>query len=498
MRLTEEQIKQRLIRLQNLERLYPIARKRIEKLEKENRELRLIVRQQGEIIKAQAQIIEKLKLRVEELEIKIFGKKKDKDRKEKQNNVGGDSGQPDEAYSPRTPESYRKPIPDESEITKTKEYKINRCSDCGARLTDKKTITQYKIELAFLDKILREIERQNIQIGYCPKCKKRIAAIPISPQAVYFGESLKQFVCHSTIILRLSISQTKDLLKTLADIDISPGEIAAIQQEHSKLLIPAFERIKQQIQNDPAAHFDETTYKVFNENAAGNYGWIMASAKTNDAVFNLGKNRGQGNAADLKGNSNPNQIGITDDYGAYKKLFADNRQLCWAHLTRKFRELAESGQLPESKRAYCAKLHSSLKEIYKELVNALNQPFDLARRQQDKKCLAKQLAKLTKPHELDCAKLKTIKTTLAKNLDLYFTCLLHSDIPATNNKAEQLLRHMVIKRKISFGCQTQKGADAMSILFSVLLSLWRRSKENFFAEYRRLIDESRALRPLPQ
>jgi len=130
--------------------------------------------------------------------------------------------------------------------------------------------------------------------------------------------------------------------------------------------------------------------------------------------------------------------------------------------------------------------------------NALNRPFDLAQRQEIAKSLSKQLAKLTKPSELDCAKLRTIKTTLAKNLDLYFTCLLYPDIPATNNKAEQLLRHMVIKRKTSFGCQTQKGAKAMSVLFSVLLSLWRRSKENFFAEYRRLIEESRALWALPQ
>jgi hypothetical protein len=31
-----------------------------------------------------------------------------------------------------------------------------------------------------------------------------------------------------------------------------------------------------------------------------------------------------------------------------------------------------------------------------------------------------------------------------------------------------------------------------------LLSLWRRSKQNFFAGYRQLLEESRALRALPQ
>jgi transposase len=489
MRLTDQEIKQRFVRLQNLERLYPIARKRIEKLEKENRELRLIVKQQGEIIQAQAAIIEKFKLRIEDLEIKIFGKKKNKKK---------DSGNNDSQKKPRPADSYRKPIPSENEITKTQEYPIANCPDCNTPLTDLKTIAQYKIELAFLDKILKEIECQHVQSGYCPKCKKRVSAIPISPSQVYFGPGLKQFVCHSIIILRLSFGQTKDLIKTIADIDVSEGEISSILQEHSELLKPEFERIKKQIQNEPAAHFDETTYKVFNENASGNYAWIMASAKTNDAIFAFGKNRGQGNAKDLKGNNNPGQIGITDNYAGYKNLFGQNHQLCWAHLIRKIRDLAQSDQLPKDKKEYCVGLYQSLKGIFHELDQALCAPFDLAMRETIKESLLNKLQEFSKPNALDCAKLKTVKETLAADIESYFTCLLRPDIPATNNKAEQLLRHAVIKRKLSFGFNAQRGADTASVLFSVLLSLWRRSKQNFFAGYRQLLEESRALRALPQ
>jgi len=497
MRLTEQEIKQRLTRLQNLERLYPIARKRIEKLEKENKELRLIIKAQGEIIAAQAAIIEKLKVRVEELEIKIFGKKKGKDQKRTGERKKED-GESQSGKDPRSADSYRKPIPNESEITKIQEYPITNCPGCDTPLSDLKIITQYKIELAFLDKILKEIECQHIQSGYCSKCKKRVSAIPIQPQAVYFGPNLKQFICHSIIILRLSFNQTKDLIKTIAAIDISEGEISSILQEQSKLLEPEFERIKKQIQNEPAVHFDETVYKVFDENALGNYTWIMASTKTNDAIFAFGKSRGQGNAKDLKGSGNPDQIGITDNYAGYKNLFGQNHQLCWAHLIRKVRDLTQSDQLPKDKKECCAGLHQSLKGIFHELDQTLCQPFDLAIRQTIKESLLGKLQEFSKPNALDCAKLKTVKETLAKDIESYFTCLLHPDIPATNNKAEQLLRHAVIKRKLSFGFKTQKGADTASILFSVLLSLWRRSKQNFFAGYRQLLEESRALRALPQ
>jgi transposase len=497
MRLTDQEIKKRFVRLQNLERLYPIARKRIEKLEKENKELKRENQELRAIVMAQAEIIEKFRLRIEELEIKIFGKKKNKDRGQADKDKNTDSESQTEK-KPRPADSYRKPIPGQKEITKTQEYPIADCPDCNAPLTDLKTITQYKIELAFLDKILKEIECQHVQSGYCPKCKKRVSAIPIQPQTVYFGPSLKQFVCHSIIILRLSFSQTEDLIKTIADIDVSEGEISSILQEHSEALKPEFERIKKQIQNEPAVHFDETTYKVFSEKAGGNYGWIMASAKTNDAIFAFGKNRGLGNAKDLKGSGNPDQIGVTDNYAGYKNLFGQNHQLCWAHLIRKFRELAESGQLPEDKKEYCAGLHQSLKGIFHELDQTLCQPFDLEMRLPVKESLLGRLQELSKSNTLDCAKLKTVKETLAADLGSYFTCLLHQGVPATNNKAEQLLRHAVIKRKLSFGFKTQKGADAASILFSVLLSLWRRSKQNFFAGYRQLLEESRVLRALPQ
>jgi len=125
-------------------------------------------------------------------------------------------------------------------------------------------------------------------------------------------------------------------------------------------------------------------------------------------------------------------------------------------------------------------------------------PFDLEIRKTVKESLLDKLQEFSKPNALECDKLKTIKENLTKDIESYFTYLLHKGVPATNNKAEQLLRHAVIKRKLSFGFKTQKGADVASVLFSVLLSLWRRSKENFFVEYLRLLEESRALRTLPQ
>ena len=85
------------------------------------------------------------------------------------------------------------------------------------------------------------------------------------------------------------------------------------------------------------------------------------------------------------------------------------------------------------------------------------------------------------------SKLRQIKTSLTRNVNKYFTCLLQPDIPADNNKAERALRHIVLKRKISYGSKTQKGAEAMAILNSTLLSAWWNKPNNFFETYNQML-----------
>ena len=99
------------------------------------------------------------------------------------------------------------------------------------------------------------------------------------------------------------------------------------------------------------------------------------------------------------------------------------------------------------------------------------------------KALRFKLEIILKPSQNDPTKLKTLKNTMLGKIDRYFICLLKPDVPTDNNKAERSLRHLVIKRKKSFGSKTPKGAEVMSILYSVVMSIWWRSKKDFFREY---------------
>lgn len=79
--------------------------------------------------------------------------------------------------------------------------------------------------------------------------------------------------------------------------------------------------------------------------------------------------------------------------------------------------------------------------------------------------------------------LSRIKMTRAKNIPNYLTCVSDPRIPLTNNHAERALRHLVLKRKISFGSLTKRTAENFTVLVSVLLSLKQKYQSNFFGEY---------------
>ena len=175
------------------------------------------------------------------------------------------------------------------------------------------------------------------------------------------------------------------------------------------------------------------------------------------------------------------RLGISDDYGAYRNEF-QKHQLCWAHPQRKLRDLAESGTFGERKQKHTLAAYRQFSTLYRRIGTKLGSPFSLYLKKRFKTVFSD----IAEHHALDPTPLAKIKESLRKNKDKYFTFLSHPGIPLDNNKAERALRHLVIKRRTSFGSKTQRGAETTSILASVILSLkWNRPTD-WFQEYLKL------------
>jgi len=510
-KISETEIRKRLLKLNNYEKIkHPRVKENNEKLRVENKKLREETAQIPELEKQ----IESMKLRIEYLEKLVFGKgKKGLNVQEniemlEQLNKKKESG---ESKSPndkqRTPESYRKEVPKEEEITQIKQYKFSEegedkntvCPNCGETLSEKKECCFYKEDLPKIEKrleILREITKELVETAYCKKCKRNI--VPTSyphkhlpGQKVRIGENVKMYITHGMVIGNRTYSQIQEELKTQTGIKISAGSIANILEEQSKKLDGAYEDLENRILNNAISHFDETTWKVNGgKSGKGKYAWVQVDAKTGDSVFRLGQSRGGGNIDKFLKNLSREEmkkfVAISDDYGAYKNAF-EHHQLCWAHPHRKLRDLSESRVFTGKIKERCESHFKEFKKIYNKLQKTLDKPYEKWRYEKVKKQLEKKFDKFCLPHKKDPEALARIKKRLKERKEAYFTCLKFPNIPADNNAAERALRKLVIRRKISFGSRTQHAADIWGRLYSVLLSLWWKNPDNFFIEYQKLL-----------
>lgn len=313
----------------------------------------------------------------------------------------------------------------------------------------------------------------------------RPPAAPIAPHTVSLGADAKQFIASSTVILRPGYLPIKDFLPGAVRLAVSDGEIAETPADQAVALQPEFHRIGERIDAQAGAHYDGTSWPV-QAPEQGNFAWIRTGTETREALFLLGRSRGKGNIDDLRGEEARNRPGLTDAYPAYDNTFAVHA-LCRAHPHRAFRDIAAAECLSVEARQHCQDAFAPFDALYAD-VRAVNAtPFVLEERLRKKEELAARFDEVIPPHQLDPHKLTTHKETLRENRECYFVCIIRPGIPRDNNKAERGLRHLVIKRRMSCGSRTQRGADIMSVLYSVLLSLWWKSKPTFFQEYARLL-----------
>lgn len=484
-KLSEIEIQKRLTELRNYQRLYPELKEKYEIEKAKRKELEQRASEQD-------QEIEALKLQIEELRVMVFGKKKD------------DSD--DDPYLPRPKNnklkkrkkrmksSYRRRVPTDEEVTKEEYHSIDTCPDCGEPLQNIKEVIRFEedIVLPALEN-LKHVIRHHIETGFCPRCRKQHSAFLIEKQMCSLGKNVRARIAYCITVLGQTFSTTaKDLTDTFG-IEVSNGEMVHILAEQALKLLPEYHDINATIRGSPAKHCDETSWKV-QKGGQGNHAWVKRASDSRDTIFLMGRSRGKGNAKAL--HDEEGQPTVTDDYGAYDFL-GDVQALCWAHPKRKCKDLATSTVLSKHKQQHCKQFYQSFCTLLKDVKDISERVYIQQEREKAAEQFRIRIAILCQVNQADPKKLATLKATFLERKECYLLCVLLPNIPMTNNAAEQALRPLVVKRKLSFGSKTQKGADVMSVLMSVCFTHWWRIQdkakhswqepENFYRVYQELL-----------
>ena len=163
-----------------------------------------------------------------------------------------------------------------------------------------------------------------------------------------------------------------------------------------------------------------------------------------------------------------NGVVVSDGYSGYNILSNTIRAGCWAHARRKWVEAMPDGVTKENALAakgleYCSRLF--------EVEQKLEGLPDLERREQ-RQLLCKPIVEeyyawldtIFKP----AGKLKKAITYSLNQREFLCAFLDHGEIEISNNQVENAIRPIVVGRKNWLFCDTQAGANASVIVFTVL------------------------------
>lgn len=303
----------------------------------------------------------------------------------------------------------------------------------------------------------------------CPCCKHHTLAahdadkIPASP----FGPRLTATIGLLTGVHHLSRRAAQQLLSDLAGVKISLGGLSRVEARVANAVEPAVDEAWQQVREDPVKHTDGTTWLQAGTLLSL---WTVATAMTTvfKIVANGRKQTLQPLYGELKG------ILISDRATALNFWAMGRRQICWAHLLRKFVSFSERD--------------GPAGAIGRNLLGYTGLVFEYWHDYKDKKLSQQQFQKWMAPlrEQFEAELRSAVKAgipdlsgscaNMLEHQPALWTFTDHDGVEPTNNHAERELRAFVLWRKRSFGTQSERGNIFAERLMTVAHTLRKRGR----------------------
>jgi transposase len=318
---------------------------------------------------------------------------------------------------------------------------------------------------------LRVTEHQ-ASIYRCAHCRGVTKAVfpegVVSP--AQYGERIKAAAIYLNVQQLIPEDRTAQALSDLFGAPlICPASLVARVARKGQELRRVYEAIGERVAEAKVRHLDETGYRV-----AGKLQWLHTTSSLAFTFYRAGEKRGA-IPRDLRGG-----VVAHDHFLPYRRLDAVDHAFCNAHILRELQCLIEFDEEPWA-------------ELMRDMLRAANKAVHEARAAGSKALAPKGVAAFVvrywaavrlglafhrelpglqakanasgrtkqRPGRNLLERLKTFKTETLRFLTDF-------DVPFTNNLAEQDLRMMKVKMKISGSFRTLDGAQTFARLRSVV------------------------------
>ena len=359
----------------------------------------------------------------------------------------------------------RKPFPPE-QVKRRFPIVPERCGKCHRRLRPQDATGEVRRhQIVEIPPVLAEVFEYVLHQSCCPGCGEVTTAdLPEGVPAGCVGPRFQAILALLTGRCRISRREAREIAIALfgEKATVSVGTVAAMERRTARALKPSYDEALDAIQNAEFVHCDETSWRQSNK-----FAWLWAAVTPKLKVFRIDRRRNR--EAFRKLLFAFVGILITDRYSVYRIHGVLMRQLCWAHLKRNFRALAERGGKGRSLGTSGLKI---VKAVFEEW-------YRFRRGEITRHGLRCRIAPIRK--RLDRLLTRHINSPvpkarkIAKDLREYgaalWTFARVEGVEPTNNAAERSLRKAVLWRKGSFGSASKAGSRFAERMLTVSESL---------------------------
>jgi transposase len=306
----------------------------------------------------------------------------------------------------------------------------------------------------------------------CPTCQSRIQApLPSHAPPTTFGP-------HATALAgllhgryRLSERETADFLAAVCGLPISLGSIASCCERVSTALAPIDAAVHALVQTQAVANIDETSWREENRRV-----WLWTMVTAGATCFRIAAGRGRTALQALLGEQFGGIVG-SDRLKAYNILPDGRRQICWAHLLRNLRHLADY-QHPDS--WWAERMLAQVDGLFLAWHAYRNGLFDHVLLQQALVPIRSAMRELlTTGRAIRWYRIQGFSAELLTHWDALWTFSTTDGVEPTNNAAERALRPAVLWRKGCFGTQSVAGSRFVERVLTVTATCAQQGRKLF-------------------
>jgi transposase len=350
------------------------------------------------------------------------------------------------------------------------EHHALACRGCGAQLGAGSVVAKEKRQVFDLPERLLQVTEHRVCVHACPHCRTQTrAAFPegvVSP--AQYGERVRAAAVYLNAQQLIPEERTAQVLSDLFGAAACSASVADWARAKAQALEPVYRALAASVATAPVRCLDETGLRI-----AGKTAWLHTASTPTHTFYRAGEPRSAVLACQ-------GGVAVHDHWRAYYGLDGVDHAFCNAHLLRELQAVCEFDKEPwaEALRATLLDANEAVRQAKAQGASALASETIAAFERRYWAAVREGLALHRNLPAFDPSTnpKKRKKQRPAHNLLLRFKTykeatlrfLVNFEVPFTNNLAEQDLRMMKVKAKISGGFRTLAGAVDFARLRSVI------------------------------